>query len=127
MKRIAALAAFALVCLTVAAQGPGSGPGYGPGGPGPGCGPNDTQPACAGGGPGYGRGTRGPMSPGWSMMTPEERNAHHDKMRNFKDAAECEAYMNEHHKLMQERAQQRNQRMLWNGPRPYCEYLKKPA
>jgi hypothetical protein len=108
MKRPMLLAALAAVSITTFAQGPGPG-----GGPGPGRGP----------------GARGPMmeAPGWSMMTPEERRAHQERMRGFKGSAECEKYMQEHHKLMQDRAQQRGQKLPWDGPRPYCQSLKKPA
>ncbi|MDE2486859.1 MAG: hypothetical protein KGO51_05615 [Alphaproteobacteria bacterium] len=41
---------------------------------------------------------------GWSMMTPQERQAHQSKMAGFKTYAECHAYVLEHHKLMAERA-----------------------
>lgn len=120
MKRLALLGAAAILTSACAGHGPGAGPGpgYGPGygggsGPGPGS--------------GYARGMRGPMmSPGWTLMTPEERDAHHAKMRSFRDAAECEAYMSEHHRLMQQRAQERGQPMpgRWDGPRPFCQHLK---
>ena len=62
------------------------------------------------------------------MMTPDERRTHQDKMRAMKDPRECEAYMTEHHNLMASRAKERNQALPWNGPRPFCDYLKrKPA
>lgn len=44
---------------------------------------------------------------GWSMMTPEERRAHHDRMMGFQSPDECRAYMDEHRKLMAERAKER--------------------
>jgi hypothetical protein len=121
MKRIAIFAALVLASLAGSAQGPGYGPGYGPGGPGPGCGQGAGTPGC---GPGQ---ARGPAAPGWPMMTPEERGAHQDKMRGFRTPADCEAYMQEHHRLMQERARQRGQGLPWDGPRPHCDYLRKPA
>lgn len=60
-------------------------------------------------GPG-GPGMRGNDNvPGWSMMTAEERKAHQDKMRSFKDRESCAAYMAEHHKQMEARAKERGQ------------------
>lgn len=76
-------------------------PGYGPGGPGMGM----------RGGPGMGAGPgprTGPdYTPGWGMMTPEERDAHHKRMFDSKNAQECRQAMDEHAKLMNERAKQR--------------------
>lgn len=62
-----------------------------------------------GGGMGMmGRGRFGPdNTPGWPMMSAAERSAHRDRMLGFKTQAECRAYMNEHHGLMQERAKER--------------------
>jgi hypothetical protein len=86
--------------------GPGaSGPGYGPGmgrGPGPGA-------SGPGYGPGMGRGWRaGPNNtPGWSMMTPEERAAHQQRMQGMTSRTDCTTYMNQHHTQMAARAQQR--------------------
>jgi hypothetical protein len=31
-------------------------------------------------------------------MTPDERKAHHDKMRDMKNSDDCMKYMDEHHK-----------------------------
>lgn len=44
---------------------------------------------------------------GWSMMTPEERRAHQDRMMNFQSVEECRAYMAEHRQLMADRAKER--------------------
>ena len=44
---------------------------------------------------------------GWSMMTPEERTEHRNKMRSFKTYDECKAYQEEHHKLMEARAKEK--------------------
>jgi hypothetical protein len=114
------LGALAALSFAAFAQGPGpGGPGPGPGYGGPGY-----------GGPGPGRGPRmgAGITPGWALMTPEERRAHQEKMRSLKDPAECEAYMTGHHDLMAARAKERNQALPWNGPRPFCDYLKrKPA
>ena len=43
---------------------------------------------------------------GWQLMTPKERNEYQDKIRNLKTEQEREAYRNEHHKRMQERAKE---------------------
>ncbi|MBI1890757.1 MAG: hypothetical protein HYS18_08940 [Burkholderiales bacterium] len=47
-------------------------------------------------------------TPGWSMMTSEERRSHQEKMMGFKTVDECRAYHEEHRKLMQDRAKERN-------------------
>jgi len=41
---------------------------------------------------------------GWQLMTDEERTEHRAKMRSATSAEEREAYREEHHKLMQARA-----------------------
>lgn len=63
-------------------------------------------------GPG-GRGPRGGMmrfdeknTPGWSLMTTQERDAHRDKMHTFKTVDECRAYHDDHVKLMDARAKE---------------------
>lgn len=57
---------------------------------------------------------RGPMAgygseytPGWSMMTPAERDKHRQQMQSVTTAAECQQARDEHHKLMAERAKER--------------------
>lgn len=42
---------------------------------------------------------------GWQLMTEEERAQHREKMRSATSAEEREAYRQEHHKLMQARAE----------------------
>jgi hypothetical protein len=78
--------------------------------------PAAAQPASAPAGPGWGPGMRaGPRNtPGWSMMTREERRQHHDKMAGFKSAEECRAYMAQHRDQMAERAKARGTTM--RGP-----------
>ena len=90
---------------------PPPGAGMGPqvmGGYGGGC------PGGQGGGYGHmGCGAGGPMrsgpgyTMGWSLMTPQERQAHRAKMMSFTNAKDCRAYVAEHHRLMAERAKQR--------------------
>lgn len=74
-------------------------------------------------GPGAGPGPRGPgprgrmmrfdagNTPGWSLMTPEERQVHHDKMMSFKTVDECKAYHDEHVKLMTARAKEQGKQV----------------
>lgn len=45
--------------------------------------------------------------PGWSLMTPEERIEHQNKMHSFKTYDECKTYQQEHHTLMQQRAKEK--------------------
>lgn len=45
--------------------------------------------------------------PGWSLMTPEERTEHQNKMHSFKTYDDCKAYQQEHHAQMQERAKEK--------------------
>ena len=45
-------------------------------------------------------------TPGWSLMTPEERSAHQQKMWSFKTFDECKAYQVEHHTAMTAKAKE---------------------
>lgn len=124
--KLAALAATALIgaslAVPVLAQpGPGMGPGSGMG-PGMGLG--------MGGMGGMGPGARGMQfrfsqnnTPGWSLMTPEERTAHHDKMMAAKTYEECKAAQAEHHQQMEARAKEKGQNL--RGPRQNaCDRMK---
>ena len=44
---------------------------------------------------------------GWQLMTQQERRDHRAKMQSMKTEEERMAYREEHHKLMQQRAQER--------------------
>ena len=44
---------------------------------------------------------------GWELMTVKERNEHREKMMSLKTEQERTAYLEEHHKLMQQRAKER--------------------
>lgn len=84
-----------------------------------------AQPAGGGpgkGGPQFGAGN----TPGWAMMSAEERTAHREKMLAFKDAPSCEAYMAEHHKAMSERAKAQGKTLPAPAGRG-CEHLKKKS
>ncbi|GAB1412609.1 MAG: hypothetical protein AMXMBFR31_23810 [Candidatus Desulfobacillus denitrificans] len=124
--KFAALAATALIgaslAVPVLAQpGPGMGPGSGMG---PGMGPG------MGGMGGMGPGARGMQyrfnqnnTPGWSLMTPEERTAHHDKMMAAKTYEECKAAQAEQHQQMAARAKEKGQTL--SGPRQNaCDRMK---
>ena len=43
---------------------------------------------------------------GWELMTDQERTEHRNKMRSFKTEREREQYRMEHHKMMQQRAEE---------------------
>lgn len=111
-----ALLGAALATPVFAQMGPGGGmgPGMGPGG------------GMSGMGPG-GKGMRYQFNkdntPGWSLMTPEERTAHRDRMLAAKTHEECKAAQDEHLKQMESRA--REQGKTLRGPRQNaCERMK---
>lgn len=65
----------------------------------------------AGMGPGIGH----RFTPGWTMMSRAERDAHRQQMLNAKSVEECRQIRDEHHKQMTERAKARGVAMP--GPR----------
>jgi hypothetical protein len=98
LTMIALLAAL-LAAPAFAQSGPGMGGG---GGMGPGAGQGQ-----AGMGPGKGRmAFNQGNTPGWSLMTAEERTAHQQKMWSFKTFDECKAYQAEHHTAMSAKAKE---------------------
>jgi len=121
MVAMTALFGAALSASVLAQPGPGMGPG---GGMGPGMGPGGGG---MGPGMGGGRGMRFDFNksntPGWSLMTPEERAAHRDKMLAAKTPEECKAVQEEHHKQMEARAKEKGQTL--RGPRQNaCDRMK---
>lgn len=98
-------------CPGAMGTGMGAGMGAGMGGP------------MMGGGMRWGRDT----TPGWSMMSTEERQAHWDKMHSFKSYDECKAYMDQHHQDMVARAKERGVAMPGTPRRDACASLKAPA
>jgi hypothetical protein len=50
-------------------------------------------------------------TPGWAMMSPQERDEHHRKMMAAKSPAECRAQAEQHHREMAERAKARGMPM----------------
>jgi hypothetical protein len=102
---------------------PGSGMGGGMGaGAGPGMGPGmgATAPAAAGGARWGADDT-----PGWSLMSEPERNAHQDRMRAMKTYEECKAYADQHHEQMSARAKERGGQALAQAARDPCGRLKR--
>lgn len=95
----AAMGALLLAAGAVAAQpGPGGGPG-----------------------PRFGAG----VTPGWAMMTPEERAEHQQAMAGFKTHDECAAYRDRHHADMAARMKERGQTMPAQPRRDVCAGLPK--
>lgn len=82
-------------------------------------------------GPGseHGRGMRfgADNTPGWGMMTPAERGAHHKQMQSMKSYDDCKAHMEQHHMQMSERAKQQGRAMPGPARRDGCAWLNKSA
>lgn len=60
---------------------------------------------------------------GWTLMTPDERTVWQMKMRETKTYDECKAIQDEHHKLMETRAQEKGVKLApprQNG----CDVMK---
>ena len=114
-----ALVAFlgAAIAAPVFAQaGPGGGTGMGPG---------------TGMGAGMGRSSGKAMryrfnkdnTPGWSLMSAEERTTYHDKMLAAKSYDECKALQDEQHQAMAARAKEQGKTL--RGPRRNaCDNMK---
>jgi hypothetical protein len=114
MKRLIA----AMVCVGFASIGIAQGPGTGAG----------TEPS-PGKGQGQGMHRMGMKfgsanTPGWSMMSKEERKEHHDKMMSAKTMGECTALHEDHRKLMEQRAKDKNTTLPQPKHNP-CEMMQK--
>lgn len=112
---IATALAAALSASVLAQSGPVAGPGMGMG---PGAGQM---------GPGA-RGMRGMRfdqtnTPGWTLMTSEERTANQTKMRAVKTYDECKVVQSEQHAVMEARAKEKG--ITLNTPRQNgCDVMK---
>lgn len=120
------------------ASGPGMGMGMGPGGMGMGPGGKGMGPGGKAMGPGAGMGPGTGMggmqghrmradagnTPGWSMMSPTERQEHQQHLMTMKSADECKAYMTKHHDEMMERAKKRGVAAPAQPRRDMCAGLK---
>jgi hypothetical protein len=63
-------------------------------------------------------------TPGWSLMTRAERREHHDKMMSMTDPVACNAYLEQHHARMIERAKEKGRAVPGKPRRDPCETLK---
>lgn len=111
--------------VAFAQPGGGKGPGTGPGPMG--AGPSASAPGM-GMGPGGGRGGArwgSDFTPGWSLMNPQERKDHQDRMRAMKTYDECKTYRDQHHEQMAARAKERGGKALAQPRRDACSGLKK--
>ena len=61
---------------------------------------------------------------GWQLMTLEERTEHQNKMRSFKTYADCTAYQEDHHKLMEARAKEKGITLPVMGSHYGCDNMK---
>jgi hypothetical protein len=119
------LASVIGVSMSVALAQPGGGKG-----PGTGPGPMGAGPAASaqGMGPGGGRGAAlwgSDYTPGWTLMSQQERNEHRDRMRSMKTYEECKAYQDQHHEQMAARAKEHGGKALAQPRRDACGNLKK--
>jgi Spy/CpxP family protein refolding chaperone len=115
IRLLAAAAALLLTAAAVPAQ-PASGPGPGPGASAPRGGP---------GGPGRMGRWGSDFTPGWSLMTPAERQEHQARMKSMTDHADCKAYMDEHHEQMAARAKEKGGTMPARPRRDACAGLQR--
>lgn len=109
-------------------MGPGMAPGMGPGmgsGMGPGMGPRGAGMAASGPGSGPAARWGSDYTPGWSMMTSEERKSHQEHMRSMNSYEECHAYVMQHHEQMAQRAQEKGGKPLAPPRRDACAGLKR--
>ncbi len=90
---------------------PGSGPGMGPG---TGSGPRGTDPMQR-----WGDG----VTPGWSLMTPAERQEHQLRMRSLTTYDECRSFMAQHQAQMVTRAAQNGNIIMQRPFHDVCEGL----
>lgn len=102
---LATVLGAALSASVLAQNGPGAGPGAGMGaGPGAGMGAGQMAPA--------GRGMRGMRfnqsnTPGWTLMTAQERTAQQNQLREVKTYEECVQVQAEHRTTMEVRAKEK--------------------
>jgi hypothetical protein len=110
------MAAALVLCVGAVMAQPGSGKGPGPG-------PAASAPRM---GMGMGMGRWGSdFTPGWSLMTPQERNEHRERMRNAKTYDECKAAQQQHHEQMAARAKERGGKPLAQPRRDACAGMKR--
>jgi hypothetical protein len=64
------------------------------------------------------------MTPGWPMMTPEERRQHHDRMAAASAYDDCRAELDRHRATMADRARERVKPAPGKPRRDSCAGLK---
>ncbi|MFN6960860.1 MAG: hypothetical protein ACK4N6_01335 [Rhodocyclaceae bacterium] len=104
MKQLALTASFLTAAVVAASAFAQMGPGMGPGGKGRFAWNKD-------------------YTPGWALMTPQERTDWAIKMREVKTYDECKAIQEEHHKAMEARAAEKGVKLIpprMNG----CDVMK---
>jgi len=113
------LSSLLLAGMAAAQPGPGAGGGPGPNASAPRAGMGPGRGAMMGGRFGNG------VTPGWSMMSAEERTAHRNAMRDMKNYDDCVAYRDKHHEAMQARAKEKGVTPPAAPRRDVCAALKK--
>jgi hypothetical protein len=105
------------------------------------CGLAFAQPGAAGGRCGPGAAASGPAgdcpmgmgsrvrsgqdaTPGWGMMSRDERLAHRDKLNSFKSYDECKTYLDQHHEQMMSKARDKGLKPPAQPRRDPCAVLK---
>jgi hypothetical protein len=129
--RLLAIAACMAALTGLATAQPARGPAAGPcaaasGASGP------AADHCPASGPRTGMGSharRGGRddTPGWPMMSTEERRTHRDRLASFTRYEDCKAYMEQHHQEMSAHAQERGLTMPAQPRRDACAGLKRTA
>lgn len=108
---------------------PGGGKGQGAG-----AGPMGAGPAASAPGMGTGMGQGGgraaarwgsDFTPGWALMTQQERSEHRERMRSMKTYEECKTYQDQHHEQIAAKAKERGGKALAQPRRDACGGLKK--
>jgi hypothetical protein len=121
---VALSAGFALAQGGGMGPGPGAGPGASAPGTGTGMGPGMRPGMGTGGGRGGPR-WNADNTPGWAMMTQQERLEHRNTMLGMKSYDECKAYQEKHHAQMAERAKERGAKPLAQPRHDACAWLKR--
>ena len=127
MKNVRVIVTAALIGLStgLAFAQPAGGKGSGPMGPGPAA----SAPGMGMGmGPCAGRGEArwgADFTPGWALMTPDERKNHQEHMRAMKTYDECKAYRDQLHEQMAARAKEQGGKALAQPRHDACSGLKK--
>jgi hypothetical protein len=64
-------------------------------------------------------------TPGWSMMSKQERDEHRKRLQEMKTYEECRAYLDQHRTQMEARAKEQGRKALAQARRDACAALKK--